>query len=104
MSFILSLINKFYLIKMLKKLNEDAVTFKRLLQKRLSKKKIYQLLELKKHKISYWINHKIEIRQKRRKKLPQTYVKEICKMAKDKTTSKMGSKKIANLINETLKK
>ena len=57
MSFILSLINKFYLIKMLKKLNEDAVTFKRLLQKRLSKKKIYQLLELKKHKISYWINH-----------------------------------------------
>ena len=36
--------------------------------------------------------------------MSQTYIKEICKNARDKTTSDMGSKKIANLINETLKK
>ena len=89
---------------MVKKINEDAVTIKRLLQQGLSKKKISQLLGIKKQKVSYWANHKIEAIQKRRKKLPQTYIKEICKMARDKTTSDMGSKKIANLINETLKK
>ena len=89
---------------MVKKINEDAVTIKRLLQQGLSQKKISQLLGIKKQKVSYWANHEIETIQKRRKKLPQTYIKEICKMARDKTTSEMGSKKIANLINETLKK
>ena len=89
---------------MVKKINEEAVTIKRLLQQGLYQKKISQLLGIKKQKVSYWANHKIETIQKRRKKLPQTYIKEICKMARDKTTSDMGSKKIANLINETLKK
>ena len=89
---------------MVKKINEDAVTIKRLLKQGLSQKKISMLLGIKKQKVSYWANHEIETIQKRRKKLPQTYIKEICKMARDKTTSEMGSKKIANLINETLKK
>ena len=89
---------------MVKKINEDAVAIKRLLKQGLSQKKISMLLGIKKQKVSYWANHEIETIQKRRKKLPQTYIKEICKMARDKTTSEMGSKKIANLINETLKK
>ena len=89
---------------MVKKINKDAVMIKRLLKQGLSQKKISQLLGIKKQKVSYWANHEIETIQKRRKKLPQSYIKDICKMAKGKTTSEMGSKKIANLINETLRK
>ena len=89
---------------MVKKINEDAVTIKRLLKQGLTQKKISQLLGIKKQKVSYWANHEIETIQKRRKKLPQSYIKDICKMAKDKTTSDMGSKKIVHLINETLRK
>ena len=60
---------------MVKKINEDEVTIKRLFQQGLSQKKISQLLGIKNQKVSYWANHKIETIQKRRKKLPQTYIK-----------------------------
>ena len=87
---------------MAKKINEDAVTIKRLLKKGFSQKKICQLLGLKKQKVSYWANHEIKTTQIRRKKLPKSYIAQICKMAQDKTTSDMGSKKIAYLINDRL--
>ena len=87
---------------MAKKINEDAVTIKRLLKKGFSQKKICQLLGLKKQKVSYWANHEIKTTQIRRKKLPKSYIAQICKMAQDKTTSDMGSKKIAYIINDRL--
>ena len=59
---------------MAKKINEDAVTIKRLLKKGLSQKKICQLLGIKKQKVSYWANHEIKATQTRRKKLSNTYI------------------------------
>ena len=88
---------------MAKKINEDAVTIKKLLKRGLTQKKIAQLLGLKKQKLSYWANHGIKTIETRRKKLSKTYINKICKLSKDKTTSDMGSKKIANIINELLK-
>ena len=94
MSFIFGLINYFlYIKKMAKKINEDAVTIKKLLKRGLTQKKIAQLLGLKKQKVSYWANHEIKTIQTRRKKLSRTYINKICKLTKDKTTSDMGSKK-----------
>ena len=70
MSFIFRLINYFlYIKKMAKKINEDAVTIKKLLKRGLTQKKIAQLLGLKKQKVSYWANHEIKTIQTRRKKL-----------------------------------
>ena len=88
---------------MAKKLNEDAVTIKKLLKRGLTQMKIVQLLGLKKQKVSYWTKHEIKTIQTRRKKLSRTYINKICKLVKDKTTSDMGSKKIANIINDILK-
>ena len=58
-------------------------------------------LGLKKQKVSYWANHEIMTTQTRRKKLSKTYITQ--KMAQDKTTSDMCSKKIAYIINDKLK-
>ena len=88
---------------MAKKINEDSVIIKGLLKRGFTQKKIAQLLGLKKQKVSYWSKHEIKHIQTRRKKLSKTYINKICKLAKDKTTSDMGSKKIANIINESLK-
>ena len=88
---------------MAKKINENAATIKKLLKRGLKQKKNAQLLGLKKQKVSYWANHEIKTMQTRRKKLSRTYINKICKLAKDKTTSDMGSKKIANIINDILK-
>ena len=74
-----------------------------MIKRRLTQKKIAQLLELKEQKVSYWANHEIKTIQRRRKKLSWAYIKKICKLAKDKTASDMGSKKIENIINEILK-
>ena len=89
---------------MVKKINEDAVTIKKLLEKGLTQKWISQLLGIKKQKVSYWSKHEIQFTQSRRKKLPKTYISKICRMAKDKTTSDMGSKKISYLLNEQLQR
>ena len=86
-----------------KKINKDAVAIKKLLKRGLTQKKIAQLLGLKKQKVSYWSKHDIKTIQTRRKKLSRTYINKICKLAKDKATSDMGSKKIANIINEILR-
>ena len=85
-------------------INEDAVTIKKLLEKGLTQKRISQLLGIKKQKVSYWSKHEIKVTQSRRKKLLRTYISKICRMAKDKTTSDMGSKKISYLINEQLQR
>ena len=88
---------------MVKKINEDAITIKKLLQKGLTQKRIASLLGLKKQKVSYWANHEIKTVQSRRKKLSNPFINKICRMAKDRTTSDMSSKKIASLINSELK-
>ena len=87
---------------MVKKINEDAVAIKRLLKQGLSQKKISMLLGIKKQKVSYWANHEIKTTQIRRKKLPKSYIGQICKMGQDKRTSDMCSKKIAYIINDSL--
>ena len=88
---------------MSKKINEDTVTIKRLLKRGLSQKKICQLLGLKKQKVSYWANHEMKTTQTKRKKLSKAFITKNCKMAQDRTTSVMGSKKIAYMINKELK-
>ena len=88
---------------MVKAINEDAITIKKLLQKGLTQKRIASLLGLKKQKVSYWANHEIKTVQSRRKKLSNPFINKICRMAKDRTTSDMSSKKIASLINSELK-
>lgn len=52
----------------MKKINEDAITIKKLFQKGLTQKRIASLLGLKKQKVNYWANHEIKTVQSRRKK------------------------------------
>ena len=53
-------------------------------------------------KVCYWSKHEIKTEQKRRKKLDDKYIQKIYNLAKDKTTSEMGSKRIAAIINKDL--
>ena len=75
---------------MVKKINEDAMKIKKLLEKGLSQKQISKLLGLKKQKVSYWANHDMKTIPSRRKKLPLPFINKICNLAKDRTTSDMG--------------
>ena len=49
---------------MVKKINEDAITIKKLLQKGVTQKRIASPLGLKKQKVSYWANHETNPEEK----------------------------------------
>ena len=89
---------------MVKKVNADAITIKRLLKQGMKPIKIARLLKVSKQKVNYWKRAKIKYIQTRRKKLQPEYINKICQLAADKTTSEMSSRKITNIINEELKK
>ena len=52
----------------------------------------------------FGILFEIKATQTRRKKLSKVYIIQISKMVQDRTTSDIGSKKIAFIINDRLKK
>ena len=87
---------------MVKKINRDAIAIKTLLDKGYTQARICRLLRLKKQKVSYWANTPIKTEIKRRTKLNEQYKKKIVDLAKDKLTSDMGARKIADIINKEL--
>ena len=88
---------------MVKKVNNDAITIQSLLKQGMQPIKIARLLKVSKQKVNYWKKTDIKTCQTKRKKLKPEYIKKICKLAADKTTSEMSSRKITHLINEELK-
>ena len=88
---------------MVKKIKEDAVLIKKLIDKGYKPAYITNKFGFSKQKISYWKKNDIKYVQKRRKKLPEKYIKEIIRLAENQTTSNMGSRKIASIINKKLK-
>ena len=88
---------------MVKKLNHDAITIKKLLSKGYTQARICRMLGLKKQKVSYWANTQIKYEIKRKTKLDEKFKKRIIELAEDKLTSDMGSRKIAEIINRELK-
>ena len=89
---------------MVKKINKDAITIKSLLDAGYSQYKVAKMLNLSKQKVNYWAHHDIEAVKKRRKKFRTFYVDKIIRLAKNKTTSQMSSKRIAGIINSALLK
>ena len=73
---------------------------KALLKKGFSPIKVARILGLSRKKVNYWRKTEIKSIQYRRKKLDDSCINKIYELAKDKTTSQISSRKIANLINE----
>ena len=89
---------------MVKKVNDTAITIKYLLKQGMQPIKISRLLKISKQKVNYWKKTEIKYTQTRRKKLQPELIQKICNLAENKTTSEVSSRKIANIINEELKK
>ena len=89
---------------MVKKINRDAESIKKLLSMGYKQTEIVKMLKIKKQKVSYWANKEIIQIQKRRKKLKNVYIERIIKWARNKTTSTMSSRKICTMINSVLNK
>ena len=85
-------------------MNNDAITIKSLLKAGYTKYKIAKMLNLSKQKVNYWAHHDIDSVKKRKKKFRSLYVDKIIRLAKNKTTSQMSSKRIAGIINSALLK
>ena len=62
---------------MVKKLNHDAITIKKLLSKGYTQARICRMLGLKKQKVSYWANTQIKYEIKRKTKLDEKFKKEL---------------------------
>ena len=86
-----------------KKTNEDAILIKKLIEKKMPAWKISKQYGIKKQKISYWKYHDIKTVIKRRSKLTDEDIKYMIKLAENKTTSDMGTRKITMLMNEKFK-
>ena len=86
-----------------KKTNEDAILIKRLLDKKMKTWQISKKYGIKKQKISYWKHHEIKTVIKRRSKLPDEDLQYMIKLAENKTTSDMSSRKITLLMNNRFK-
>ena len=66
-----------YFLKMVKKINKDALMIKELIRKGLRQCEISRLLGIKKEKVSYWSRHEIKENQYKRKKLKDIYIETI---------------------------
>ena len=73
--------------RMVKKINHDAITIKKLLSKGYTQARICRLLGLKKQKVSYWAKTPIKYEIKRKTKLDEKYKKRIVELAEHKLTS-----------------
>ena len=89
---------------MVKKINKDAITIKSLLETGYSQYKVAKMLNLSKQKVNYWAHHDIDAVKNRRKKFRTFYVDKIIRLAKNKTTSQMSSKRIIGINNTSLLK
>ena len=88
---------------MVKKLNRDAFLIKILLNKGASPSLVSKILNLSRQKVFYWATHDIRTKSHfRRRKLPPEYLAKILDLARNKTTSSMGSRKISAIINAEL--
>jgi hypothetical protein len=86
-----------------KKINKDAILIKRLLEKKIRQIDISKKFNISKQKVNYWKKTEIKDVIHRRKKLTDEEIQEIIKLAENKTTSMMGSRKIASIMNEKFK-
>ena len=89
---------------MVKKINKRAVLIKELLNLGYTSSQIAKKLKIRKQIVSYWKNTELKTIQYRRKKLDQEDIDKIVKLAENKTTSNMGSIKIASIMNKDFKK
>ena len=87
-----------------KKINEDGVLIKKMIDKEYIPAYITKNFGFKKQKISYWKNTPIKKVIHRRSKLSEKDIQEIIKMAENQTTSNMGCRKIASIMNDKLEK
>ena len=87
-----------------KKINEDAILIKRLLDKKIREIDIAKKFNISKQKVYYWKKTNIKTVIHRRLKLEQKDIEEIIKLAENKTTSEMSCRKIASIMNEKFKK
>ena len=86
-----------------KKINKDAILIKGLLDKKYRQIDIAKKFNISKQKVNYWKKTEIKDVIHRRKKLTDEEIQEIIKLAENKTTSMMGSRKIASIMNEKFK-
>ena len=89
---------------MVKKINNDAITIKSLLEKGYTQYKIAKMLNISNQKVHYWARTEIKFIQTRKKKFRNFYINKIINLAKNKTTSQMSSKKIASILNSVFAK
>ena len=87
-----------------KKRNNDAILIKRLLKEGYRPIDITKKFNISKQKINYWKKTEIKEVIHRRSKLSDDDIREIVKMAENQTTSNMGSRKIAAIMNEKFKR
>ena len=93
------------MVKLLGKYKQDKekrIAAQVLLQMGKAQNWVAKHLGISKQKVSRWAHNPIKERT-RRTKLNEEYIDKIINMAKNKPTSEMGSRKIANLINSELK-
>ena len=85
-------------------MNKDSILIKELLNKGWSHKKIANVLNLSKQKVSYWSKHQIKTSIIRKRKLKDIYLNRIIRWVKNKPTSSMCFRTIAQKINSVLEK
>ena len=83
-----------------KKINEDAILIKRLLDKKIRQIDIANKFNISKQKVYYWKKTNIKTEIHRRLKLDQEDIDKIIELAKNKTTSEMSCRKIAAIMNK----
>ena len=88
---------------MVKKINEDGVLIKKMIDKGYKPAYITKNFGFKKQKISHQKNTPIK-KEIRRSELSEKDIQEIVKMAENQTTSNMRCRKIAAIINEKFEK
>ena len=89
---------------MVKQINIFGATVKTFLEKGYSQSWIAKKLKVKRQRVNYWALHPLKTEQKKKKKLPDEYIKKIIDLAKNKTTSTMSSSRITKLMNLILKR
>ena len=89
---------------MVKKMNKDSILIKELMNKGWPQKKIANVLNLSKQKVNYWSKHQIKTSVVRKRKLKDIYLNRIISWAKNKPTSSMSCRTIAQKINSILEK
>ena len=87
-----------------KKINENAILIKKILDKKIRQKDIAKKFNISKQKVNYWKRTEIKTEIHRRLKLNQEYIDQIIKLAENKTTSEMSFRKIANIMNKKFEK